>query len=125
MPSPFSITSTWLPGASHAPVAIVAMSGNSGSLTLIGGAICGHAADVANGRAACEMEKTNEGEAEDDNEQCPPTDPAECGDDAALPEGCAGVQCLLQHASPLRLGRPAITSREHGEAALQGRPPWP
>ena len=28
---------------------------------------------MANGRPACEMEEPDKGEAEDDNEQCPPT----------------------------------------------------
>ena len=81
------------------------------------GAVCGHATDVANGRTACEMQEPNKGEAEDDNDKRPPTDSAECGDDAALPEGCAGIRCLLQHASPLRLVRPRDNIAGHGGAA--------
>jgi Cation transporting ATPase, C-terminus len=40
------------------------------------------------------MEEPNEGEAKDDNEKRPPTDSAECGDDAAI-AGSVAMQVVV------------------------------
>ena len=76
---------------------------------------------MANGRTACEMQEPNKGEAEDDSDKRPPTDFAEYGDDAALPQGYAGTKCIRQHASPLRLVRPRDNIAGHVGAASARR----
>ena len=74
-------------GVSHAPVSIVAISGNSGSATPTD-APSADAADVTNRCPARDLEKTDQCESEDDGAHCSATDSAEDGDHSVRVRVC-------------------------------------